>query len=59
MPNTNGHRSSALFFTCKSRKNKKPLMIVSGVCQQYVSSRLSEILVPCIGVLQAFAGQVA
>jgi hypothetical protein len=29
---------------------------VSGLCQQYVSSRLSRTLVPCVGVLQVVAG---
>src|SRR5215212_5609571 len=33
-------RSSALFFTCKTRKKEKSRCSCQGLCQQYVSSRL-------------------
>src|SRR5215213_10426199 len=37
-------------------KMKSSRWLTWGLCQQYVSSRLSRNLVPCIGVLQMVAG---
>jgi hypothetical protein len=44
------------FLPANCAKTKSPRHEHRGLCQQYVSNRLSESLVPCIGVLQAFAG---
>src|SRR5215211_6272557 len=49
-------RSPALRSPCKSCKKIKTSVFVSGLCQQYVSSKLSQGLVLGIGVLRVVAG---
>src|SRR5215217_2512527 len=46
-------------FCLQTRKKEKPRPDHWGLCQQCVSSRLSRTLVPCVGVLQEFAGGTA
>ena len=46
-------------FPAKPAKTKGLRSSSRRLCQQYVSSRLSESLVPCICVLRAFAGHTA
>src|SRR5829696_5993465 len=43
------------FFPARPLKRRSPRESCRGLCQQYVSSRVSQSLIPCIGELQAVA----